>query len=180
VRETFVAGLDIGLGATGFVIAKAKSEDEVEPMHAGVVRVHKDPNAPKTKDRARMVREMYRGIRDLLTYWEVDAIFVEMPSGAKSANALTALSSASAIVSCVVEEDHLGFEMFTPVECKRAVTGKAGGKVPKRAVEAAVLDLWPDLPWPEKWEDREHAVDAASVLVAALGGRLMRSLEKDD
>lgn len=94
------------------------------------------------------------------------AIFAELcAGGAKSARALKAISYSHAVCTCAVRFTRCPVAWLTRGEILSTLLGTK--KASKQQVEEVVVARCPGLNLPKAAVEREHIVDAASVLLAA-------------
>lgn len=100
--------------------------------------------------------------------WDAQLAFVEVPSGAQSASAASALGMATGVLA-VLGIRSVPIIEVSPREVKMAVAGRPN-KVPKSEVIAWAIKHWPEAPWLRSKGrpvlDNEHLADAMAIAVA--------------
>ena len=152
--------LDVGFANTGWAlwnghrfidagcIVTSKSEDKISVMQDNMIRC----------------RLLFRRLATIMERSKATRIIAEYPfGGSRNMKAATAMSMASAIVTCLVE--HSGVELIpiTPNQVKRVVNPKARAAVSKEQVIAYVIRRYGEDLLPPN-AVREHIADAMACM----------------
>lgn len=165
-----VVGFDPSLANFGMVAAKLNIDTlafEVESIKLVETEKDKSKQVRKGSDDLRRCREIIQAMREFADPERVGFGFTEVPiGGAKSANALKALSMATAILgACPVELIEV-----SPTEVKMATVGKKTAA--KEDMIEWAIERHPETPW-LKWRGEfvaknEHIADGICAIYAGL------------
>lgn len=167
-----MAGIDVGLVATGLVLVDCAS---TPPRVVRYDTLRTERQAGKhglrvADDDARRAGDLARWLRDRLG--GAMGVVAELPTGgAQGARATRSMGLSTGVVVATVALSGLPAEWTTPGDGKKAATGRRDGS--KAEVQAAVFERfrWPPL-GRHAWE-REHVADAAAAVLAAWDGTLV-------
>lgn len=172
----YVLALDVGFASMGWAVADRTGR----PVATGTIVTKKSDRKGSIRvadDQARRAAEMFRRLAGLAESWALSGVVAELPhGGAKSARAMASMAAGSALAAAFAEAHKLPVEWYTPGDCKVALIGRRNAS--KEEIEARVRAFFPEVVWPTTKAMREHAVDAAAVLVAAREGNIMRALKR--
>lgn len=168
-----IAGIDVGLVATGIVLVDCAAKPPAIVRYA-TLRTERQAGKRGLRvadDDARRASELALWLREQLV--GVAGAVAELPTGAaQGARANRAMGLSTGIVVATLALAGLPAEWVTPGDGKRAATGRRDAS--KEQVQASVLERfrWPAL-GRYAWE-REHVADAAAAVLAAWDGVLLR------
>jgi len=165
-----VMGIDCGLTGMGYAVAM-----DGKLVISGALRTESSAKKRKLRvadDDLQRVQFLVRGLNELLTQYAPAAVFVEMPTaGAKGARANRGMGLSTGLLVAVLEMHAMPTSYLIPSDVRKILCGKASaGK--DEAAEVAIKHYGG--PWPEVKAEREHAVDAAAVLLASVNDPLYR------
>jgi len=164
-----VFAIDPGFAATGVVVYDVK---DGEILTSRTIRTAPSPNKKQLRvadddfERLRYTAGELVGImREYPKPW---LVLFEMPTGgARSSRAVRSMSLITGVLAGVLTAMDIPYEAYTPVECKLAACGNRNAG--KGDVEKGVIKYFETYnKWSKKKTDREHAIDAGSVLICAL------------
>jgi len=117
-----VMSLDVGFSSTGYVIW-----DKGKPVSCGVVKTEatKKKSTRIADDNATRAMEMAYAFKRIIEEHDVKGIVGELPSGgAQSARAIAHMALATGSISAIAGMAGIPCEWCTPIENKKAMTGK--------------------------------------------------------
>ncbi len=131
-----VLGIDPGLAVTGYGLVRSRAR-KLEPIEYGVIRPGNSREA--LCDRISVI---YREVRALIQQHEPDCLAVEQVFKGPNVQSLVKLCHARAAALLAGSEMGLEIGEYTPMQIKRAVTGRGGaGKEQVAFMVARLLNL---------------------------------------
>jgi crossover junction endodeoxyribonuclease RuvC len=127
-----VVGVDPGAGTTGYGVV-AHSGGAVSLLECGVIRTDTD------QPLAERLRDIYEGVREVLSRHHADAVAVENVFHGKNARSSLVLGHARGAVLLAAALREVRVAEYTPAEIKVAVTGT--GRATKEQVQFMVQQL---------------------------------------
>jgi len=175
IEMNHIIGIDLGFAATGIVIYDITADKLVKAV---TVRTQKDNTRKGLRtadDDMRRCIEMVAPIRRCLEEFP-GLVAVELPSGGtQSSRAARAMGMATGMLGGILGCIDRPVEYYTPGECKKVMTGDRNAS--KAKVEGAVVDRFGSAVFGKTKTMREHQVDAAAAVVAAMEyGQIYRVL----
>lgn len=128
-----------------------------------------------SSDVLRRAQELHYGLHNFLGKHKPQLVFVEVPSGAQSAAAGSALGVAIGVLGSI----EIPVIEVTPLEVKKLFT-RTRESVPKSAIMEWAYDCWPEASWlkhnGKRTLDNEHLADALAVIRAGVGTTTFKQL----
>ncbi len=183
--SAYVLGIDPALNF-GWCIAEI-THDSFRPVSLGSVLTEskkKKLRILQADDDDRRIREIWKPVVFHAAHYNVVAICAELPHGAKSARAATALGIAKGITTCISLHLDLALSITNPKALKKAVTGRANAS--KDDVRSSLETMFPAVCqlWPTDSKGRilegqtEHAADALGAIVACADSQAITTARK--
>ena len=162
-----ILSLDPGFVATGILVYSVEKDEIIYLETVETQKSNKKNKLRVADDDYRRLQEIACKIEQIAKKYAPDLVIFEIPhGGARNGRAARAMGLVTGLMAGTMATLNLPTEIYSPADCKKATTGKLNAS--KSEVERAVLNRFPNTPWPKVKKRREHVIDAGSVLMVAL------------
>jgi len=130
-----IIGIDPGLAALGYGVVTARNRTAAFVASGTITTSSRNPYAHRLK-------KLYEAVQDVLREFQADVVVMERPIYCQNVRTALALGQAGGVAVLAAANSGVDLVEFTPLEVKKAVTGKGNaGKEQVQRMVALILAL---------------------------------------